>query len=284
MIDTYLLEQLVAVQDCGTLSAASEKLHLTQPSLTRSMQKLEAIFGVTLFDRSKNRVVLNANGRLAAECAKHILMEEQEMINRVCALDRSARTISMGVIAPGPMFELSPLLSSLFPEMTMATEVRQEAQLIRGLKQGIYQMIILNRNIEEADFVSHPCGTEHLCFVVEKDHPIAKQPQCSFQEMNGESFLLASGVGYWDQIVREHLPDSRFLLQSSLDALAEIIQASSMPYFATDLTIRLYGQDESKACVPISDDAATEHYYCYCRTKDEKKYLSWFQALERRNK
>lgn len=283
MIDTYLLEQLVAVQDCGTFSAASEKLHLTQPSLTRAMQKLEAAFGVTLFDRSKNRAVLNANGRLAAECAKHILMEEQDMVHRVCALDRSARTISVGVISPGPMFELSPLLSSLYPEMTIATEVRQQEQLIHGLKRGIYQMIILNRNIDEADFVSHPCGTEHLCFIVEKDHRIAKQEQCAFRDMNGESILMASGVGYWDQIVRDHMPDSHFLIQSGLDALVEIIQASSLPHFATDLTIRLYGQETEKACVPISDDAAIEHFYCYCRTKDEKKYLSWFQALERRN-
>ena len=53
MIDTYLLEQLCAVLDCGTLSAASEKLHLTQPSLTRSMQKLEDLLGVKLFDRAK---------------------------------------------------------------------------------------------------------------------------------------------------------------------------------------------------------------------------------------
>ena len=103
MIDTYLLEQLCAVLDCGTLSAASEKLHLTQPSLTRSMQKLEDLLGVKLFDRAKNRVHLNENGRLAAECAKHILMEEQDMISRVRALDRSSRTLAVGMISPGPM-------------------------------------------------------------------------------------------------------------------------------------------------------------------------------------
>ena len=36
------------------------------------------------------------------------------------------------------------------------------------------------------------------------------------------------------------------------------------------------------AYVPISDDAAVEHFYCYCRRSDEKRYLAWFQALERR--
>ena len=89
MIDTYLLEQLTAVYECGTLSAASEKLHLTQPTLTRSMQKLEDIFGVKLFERTKNRVHLNENGRLAAECARQIMMQEQDMVNRVRALDRA---------------------------------------------------------------------------------------------------------------------------------------------------------------------------------------------------
>ena len=34
--------------------------------------------------------------------------------------------------------------------------------------------------------------------------------------------------------------------------------------------------------VSISDDAAVEHFYCYCRKEDEKKYLAWFQAVERR--
>ena len=144
MIDTYLLEQLCAVSDCGTLSAASEKLHLTQPSLTRSMQKLEDLLGVKLFDRAKNRVHLNENGRLAAECAKHILMEEQDMIGRVRALDRSSRTLAVGMISPGPMMELSPLLSSLYPDRTIATELRTEEELVQGLRQGMYQMILLN--------------------------------------------------------------------------------------------------------------------------------------------
>ena len=283
MVDTYLLEQLCAVNECGTLSAASEKLHLTQPSLTRSMQKLESILGVTLFERTKNRAVLNENGRLAAECARHILMEESDMIARVRALDRSSRTLAVGMISPGPMLELSPLLSSLYPDMTISTEVRSEEELLQGLRIGSYQMIILNHRLEDDAVAQHPCGTERLYFAVPKEHRIADMPECSFREMDGESFLMASEVGFWDRIVREQMPSSRFLLQNNLDALAEIISSSSLPNFATDLTIRLYGRDEGRACIPVSDEAATQHYFCCCRKENEKKYLRWFQALERRN-
>ena len=72
MIELYLLENLYAVYEHKTLTLAAEKLHLTQPSLSRSMQKLEGILGVSLFDRQKNRIILNENGVLAAKYAKKI--------------------------------------------------------------------------------------------------------------------------------------------------------------------------------------------------------------------
>ncbi|MBR5346488.1 MAG: LysR family transcriptional regulator, partial [Deltaproteobacteria bacterium] len=60
MIELQLLKQLVTFRQYGTLSAASEVLHLSQPSLTRSMQKLESLLGVPLFERDRNRIRLNA--------------------------------------------------------------------------------------------------------------------------------------------------------------------------------------------------------------------------------
>ena len=66
MIEIYLLEQLEAFARCGTLSGAAEELHLSQPTLTRSMKKLEELIGVPLFERQKNKLVLNENGKLTA--------------------------------------------------------------------------------------------------------------------------------------------------------------------------------------------------------------------------
>ena len=60
MLELHLLEQLLALERHGTLSAASAALHLSQPALSRSMQKLEALLGVPLFERDKNRIRLNA--------------------------------------------------------------------------------------------------------------------------------------------------------------------------------------------------------------------------------
>ena len=92
MIEVHLLEQLVAFAQCGTLSAAAEKLHTSQPALTRSMKKLETLLDVTLFVRSKNRLVLNECGKLAVTWAGRVLEENREFERRVKAYDRSFHT------------------------------------------------------------------------------------------------------------------------------------------------------------------------------------------------
>jgi len=53
MIQMFQLEQLIAFAQYGTLSKAAEELHISQPTLTRSMQKIEEEFQVPLFDHKK---------------------------------------------------------------------------------------------------------------------------------------------------------------------------------------------------------------------------------------
>lgn len=102
MIDIRLLEQLAAFAEHGTLSAASEILHISQPTLTRSMKQLEDELGVTLFVRSKNHLSLNETGIRAAEYAKQVLLADQDFEAKVKAYGRSLHTISIGYCAPVP--------------------------------------------------------------------------------------------------------------------------------------------------------------------------------------
>ena len=67
MMELYLLEQLIAFSRQGTLSGAAEELHISQPALSQSMKKLEESLGVSLFERSKNKIALNENGIMAVQ-------------------------------------------------------------------------------------------------------------------------------------------------------------------------------------------------------------------------
>ena len=283
MIEMYLLEQLDALAKYGTLSAASERLHITQPSMSRAMKKLEDIVGVDLFGHLGNRLILNEYGKLAAEYAHRILDTQQEMVSRIRTLERSRRTILLGSCAPGPLFELPSLLAGLYPEMTISTEIRGEDVLLEGLRDGIYTMVILTHRPEDPDIRCHPCGSEKLFFSLPKEHPLAGMTKLSFADMDGETFLVFSDIGVWNAIHRRALPHSRFLMQDDRAALLEIVKASSLPAFVTDLSLRLRGADENRVIIPISDETATMRYWCCCRRDEEKKYLRWFQALDKKH-
>ena len=59
MIDSQLLSYLIVFSETGSLLKSSEILHLSQPSLSKAMQKLEAELDLTIFDRTGNKITLN---------------------------------------------------------------------------------------------------------------------------------------------------------------------------------------------------------------------------------
>lgn len=132
MIEHEHLRHLEAFARYGTLSKAAEELHISQPTLTRSMQKLEDEIGVPLFLRTKNHLEFNANGELAADYARRILEQTDSMVERVRALDRAGRTISIGSCAPMPMLTAVRNATHLYPEMTISSECRDCEPLIEG--------------------------------------------------------------------------------------------------------------------------------------------------------
>ena len=80
MIEFNQLEHLVAIAKNKTISKAAEELLISQPGLTKSMQRLEEDLGLSLFNRKKNKIELNDNGLLAVEFAKKLLDGREEMI------------------------------------------------------------------------------------------------------------------------------------------------------------------------------------------------------------
>ena len=67
------IRYFVAVVDCGSVSAAAARVHVTQPALSRQLQQLERELEVTLFDRSRGRLTLSRTGRELLPKARAVL-------------------------------------------------------------------------------------------------------------------------------------------------------------------------------------------------------------------
>lgn len=269
-IEIYLLEQLDAFARHGTLAAASEELHLTQPTLTRSMQKLESQLGVPLFERENKKIRLNENGRLAADYAARILSVEKEMKQRLTLLEKSRRTLSFGSVSPGPVKELVPLFSDLFSDKIIQSEMKEGCELIEGLNNDLYRLIVLNYPIERNGLFCQKVFSERLyyCFVP-TDHPVDTNG-IYFRDINGRSILMPIGCGFWEQIVAKNMPDSKVILQDGNETINLISKHSDLAAFSSDIAIKHNIIRPFRVMIPILDDSAKADYYCVCKENDRE--------------
>ena len=279
MIELYELRQFAAFANAGTLSEAAEILHLSQPALSRNMKKLEDDLGVPLFIRKKNRLELNGNGEYVLGLIQKLLEDADSLTVKAKEFDRRNRTIVLGVCAPAPVWRLAPLLSNLYPHMALQTETDECRQLFTGLESNLYQLIIVNEKPEGKQYYCKECGKESLMFALPKGHRYSRRKSLSFAEMNGENVLLMSDIGFWNFVQTQKMPDSRFLTQSDRFDFNELVQASSLASFTSDLAEKYIKVAPGRINVPISDEEATVTYYLVCKTENKKEFLSLFSAL-----
>ena len=279
MLELYDLEKLVAFRREGTLVAASEKLLISQPALSRSMRKLEDEMGVELFTRSKNRVELNENGLLAADLAEKLLGEADSLVSRVRQLDRSRHTVSIGSVAPEPLWELAAAIGSAYPGMTVSSGLAEADALLAGVQDETYSFVVLTFAPQLPGVEVLPFGSEKLCFLLPMNHPLAGEAELRLADLNGETMLLRPNLGFWTRTL-ESLPDTRFLVQQEDYAFGELIRASSLPAFTTDRVQRRYGATEGRVAVPISDAGTSVDYFVAYRSADKKRLAAGLKVIE----
>ena len=265
------IQQLVTIADTGTISKAAEQLHLSQPALTRSIQRLESEWDVTLFDRKKNKVTLNQTGELAVQYARQVLRDVENMTIAVKNFERSLRTISIGSCAPGPIMALHPVLLEQFSGFSILSEEKPQEQLLTDLHSKTYQIIITDAPIDEPDILCRRFCKEELYLTVPPAHPMAARTDgIHFSDLAGETMLLFRDIGIWEKVVKEKLAQTKFILQDQDEAFTALLDVSALPAFVTNLTIRYGNRRQNRICLPILDPEAQITFYCSVLSENKK--------------
>lgn len=280
MLNLYELEQFVLFAETGSLTEAAKRLHISAPTLSRSMQNIEAYFGVTLFHRSKNRLTLNATGEKAVEYSRQLLSTVSDTLDKVKEYDRSLQTISVKSCAPAPLWKLLPMLSMLYPSMTIASSICNMDEINHNISEESYDILILpyktDRISENLQFFYME---EHLSVCVRTDHELASKASVTTKELNGYNFLVRSELGFWDRMCREAMPASKFLVRTDEFEFNELVRTSFLPSFVTDAALE---HDTSiipfnRIAIPITDAQANVSFYI--AVKNTEKYRSLLSKL-----
>lgn len=280
MLNLEELEQLTAFADCGTLSGAAERLHISQPTITRTMKHIEDSFGVPLFIRGKNKIELNETGIQAVEYARKLLAEARNAVDQVQAFDRKLHTITVEACAPVPLWLLLPRLNAAFPEKTIASRLSEIPEVISHVSSDACELGILPYAAEEENLACVPTVREELAICVWPNHELAEKETITFAELNGFHCLLRPEIGFWTGLCRQKMPDSKFLIQADEFAFRALVRESFLPCFTTNLARNMESDLQGRKKIPITDPEANVTYHILYR-KQRKEYD---EVAERMNK
>ena len=282
MIDIYILQQLVTYADCGTLSAAAEKLHTSQPAMTRSMKKLEDELGVILFERSKNHLRLNETGQKAAEYARRVLEANRDFTDMVRQYDRSLHTLSVGYCAPVPQEVFAPILNSIFAGMTISADMKDDSTFLEDLEKGVYQLAVTHFKPNDDRFYAKKCGEETLLVSVLPSDPLTFYPEIHLEDLDGLSILLLTNIGFWSNMHRAKTPNTKYLPQIDRSSFSDIAANSPYPIFASDYYIRRDIRIPGRIDIPLVDEECHTEYYLVCLKSEQRKYKRLFDSVHER--
>ena len=188
------LKYLVAVAEHRHFGRAAEACFVSQPTLSTQLKKLEETLGVTLIERSNRQVMLAAEGEKIVEQAQRILAE----VNILTAMSEQIREPMGGELRLGVIPTIAPyLLPKIFgpigkdyPKLRINLTEGQTAQILRMLKQGELDAVILALPVNEDNVEEFELYDEPFLLTVSSDHSAATQTEADAEALEGENVLL----------------------------------------------------------------------------------------------
>lgn len=209
MIDNYLLEELVAFNKNKILAKTAKQLLITQPTVTRGLQKLEEELGVQLFDRQPNKLLLTKTGELAAQKAEQLLTANKNYVTQIRNYAANQRVIRIGMVAPGPLYVAKEVAKDF--AIKNDNQFIQSQDVTKKLQELQYSLIFSQKEIQTEQIESVYVGQERLSVHLDKFMYLANQRSITFEELKGLSFVVMDDIGPWKTIVQDNIPNAKFL-------------------------------------------------------------------------
>ena len=184
---TQLKQFKVLAQTQNTVEA-SAILDISQPALTKAVQRLEIELGTNLFDRIGRKLLLNENGQTVLSAANDILQNMEDM-----KLDLHSGVPENALRVCSQMTSFSSYLVPRFletrPSCVVYPQTRCDKYFESYLLGGAYDIAITTQPIENPELENHELGRDYVWITVPKGHRLADKPVLTMEDLRGETFI-----------------------------------------------------------------------------------------------
>lgn len=217
---------------------AAEKCHVSQPTLSVALKKVEQRIGALLFERSSADVRLTPLGEQVAAQAERVL-EEAAKLDEIASQgkDPLVGPLRLGVIytiAPYLLPRLIPSLHVRAPQMPLYLQENFTVRLAEQLRRGELDVAVLAYPFAEPGIVTRAVYDEPFRVAMPAAHPLSSEQKVSADRLSSEHLLLlGQGNCFRDQVVqacpRLNEPGGleRALEGSSLETLRHMVASGA---------------------------------------------------------
>ncbi|HPR06316.1 MAG TPA: hydrogen peroxide-inducible genes activator [Denitromonas sp.] len=221
------LKYIVALARECHFGRAAERCHVSQPTLSVAIKKVEEQLGVMLFERGTSDVKVTQLGLRIVEQAQRVLVEAGQIKEIAQAgkdpLGGPLRVGAIYTIGPYLLPRLIPQVKTLAPRMPLILEENYTTSLAESLKRGDLDVAILALPFEQSGLVVQPIYQEPFRVLMPSNHPWAQQTAIGAHQLaEDQLLLLGAGNCFRDQVL-EVCPEC-----SGVGGLQRTLQGSSL--------------------------------------------------------
>jgi len=208
-MDLVLIRSLLAVADTGSITDASQNIHVSQSALSRRLQQLEAELGAALIVRGRHGVALTDVGRMTVEQGRYIVERYEQLrrnIDETLGLQRGEIRVGGGAtvtsfLLPGAIAEFQSEYPGIVFHVKEAGSNEIALDVAGGrLDMGIVTMPVSTRDVDLTELL-----TDEIVLVARSDHRLSAQ-RVRVKDLNGETV-----VGFEQGTAIRHIIDSALL-------------------------------------------------------------------------
>lgn len=224
-----------AIVENGTLTKAAEKLFITQPTLTKYLQKLEESIGSPLFEKDKSRYVLTVIGEIYYQKLLEIEKILDTLDREIAYLQNRYKTVlRVGysfIRGSEVILNVIPHFSALYPDVGLKFVEVTYRNFEQELLDSNVDVVFFNLPFSNRNLTYKPISKEEIILVCDRDHPFVAQavpkkgfnhPWIPLQLVENEPVIMPS-----DNLRISHVIRSIFASEGV--ALHEMFNTSNVP-------------------------------------------------------
>jgi LysR family transcriptional regulator, hydrogen peroxide-inducible genes activator len=262
-MEIHQLRYFCAIVDSGSFSRAARQTHVSQPSLSQQIRKLEDELGARLFDRLGRSVRLTETGQTFLPRARAVLHELEAARGDLAQQENSMRgTIAIGVIPTVAPYLLPAHLTKFsrkFPEAKISIVEEITPILLERLRAASVDLAVLALPIRGHEFETFPILTEPLFAALPQNHSLARRRSVALKDLRTEPFLLLrDGHCFRENALavcdRARLHPKIVFESGQFSSLLSMVAAGMGVSLVPEMAIE---RKSNCAYVPLADDHAT---------------------------